>query len=59
LRAFGDPGGGLMRIQGASFAITGPVTNGIVSTRPDGPPPVLRLRQGGPFLMTVENALDD
>jgi len=47
----------ILRIQQASAEIVpGFTTNGLISTRPDGPPPVIRMRQGAPFAARVENA---
>ncbi|MEM9011362.1 MAG: multicopper oxidase family protein [Pseudomonadota bacterium] len=48
-----------IRVQAATFPIRGPETTGLVSTRPDGPPPVLRLKQGEPFTAGVTNGLAD
>lgn len=48
-----------LTIQNASYQITDAVTDTLVSTRPDGPPPVLRLRQGIPFASQVTNTLPD
>lgn len=35
------------------------ITEGLVSTRPDGPPPVLRMRQGQAFTAHVTNNTED
>ena len=47
-----------LRVQPARYPILGRETAGLVSTRPDGPPPVLRLRQGERFDARVINRLD-
>ena len=57
-RAFATNAAELL-IQHAAFPIAGPITEGLVSTRSDGPPPVLRLRQGEPFAAGVVNGLAD
>ncbi|MEP2639767.1 MULTISPECIES: multicopper oxidase family protein [Roseobacteraceae] len=46
-------------IQNAVYKITDAVTRDLISTRPDGPPPVIRLRQGQPFAARVTNTLSD
>lgn len=48
-----------LRSQWARYRITENETTGLVSTRPGGPPPVLRLRQGQRFNARVINGLDD
>ena len=48
-----------LEIQTARFPIMDPPTTGLVSSRPDGPPPVLRLRQGESFTAGVTNRLSD
>lgn len=48
-----------MSVQSAAYPIAGPVTKGMVSTSPDSPPPVIRLRQGVPFAADVTNLLPD
>ncbi|MFC4668831.1 multicopper oxidase family protein [Seohaeicola nanhaiensis] len=49
-----------LRIQSASAELLkGVMTQGMVSTRPDGPPPVIRMKQGRPFTAKVENATPD
>ncbi|MEM9222405.1 MAG: multicopper oxidase family protein [Pseudomonadota bacterium] len=42
-------------VQTASAKILDTVTEGMVSVRPDGPPPVLRTPQHKPFVVDVEN----
>ncbi|MEM1398040.1 MAG: multicopper oxidase family protein, partial [Pseudomonadota bacterium] len=37
----------------------GTSTRGLVSTRPDGPPPVIRLRRNQRFIASVTNTLED
>ncbi|NJM83833.1 MAG: multicopper oxidase family protein [Tabrizicola sp.] len=37
----------------------GQITRGMMSFAKDGPPPILRLKQGQPAEITVENALDE
>ncbi|MDZ7904793.1 MAG: multicopper oxidase family protein [Cypionkella sp.] len=59
LEAYAPTTDNLLRIQPATFPVVGPVSDGLVSTLPDGPPPVLRARQGQLFRATVENTLDD
>lgn len=39
--------------------LPGPVTTGMMSFAPDGPPPTLRLKQGQPSQIMVENALEE
>ncbi len=39
--------------------LPGQITRGMMSFAPDGPPPVLRLKQGQPAEITVENALSE
>ncbi|MEO0655407.1 MAG: multicopper oxidase family protein [Pseudomonadota bacterium] len=47
-------------IQSAQFELLAPhVTEGLVSTRADGPPPVIRMRQNEPFRAVVRNTLPD
>ena len=54
-----EPGVAL-EVQSARFSLVeGTVTDGLVSTRPDGPPPVIRMRRNSPFLTRVTNRLDD
>ncbi|MCW1931569.1 multicopper oxidase family protein [Pararhodobacter zhoushanensis] len=48
-----------LTIQSARFALEANPTEGMVSLSPDAPPPVLRLRQGQPFVADVTNTLDD
>ncbi|MFD2855521.1 multicopper oxidase family protein [Seohaeicola zhoushanensis] len=49
-----------LRIQPArAELLKGFVTDAMVSTLPDAPPPVLRLKQGQPFTARVENATPD
>ena len=48
-----------LRLQPARYRILGGETTGLVSTRPDGPPPVLRLRRRSRFEARVINGLDD
>ena len=61
---FGRAGSGTstgveLRSQWARYRIVDAETTGLVSTRSDGPPPVLRLRQGQRFDARVINGLDD
>lgn len=47
-------------IRSARFSlIEGTTTKGLVSTRPDAPPPVIRMRRNTPYLARVTNRLDD
>lgn len=46
-------------IQNSTYKITDAVTTGLVSTRSDGPPPVIRMKQGVPFAARVTNTLPD
>ena len=46
-------------IQYSAHKITEAVTTDLISTRPDGPPPVIRLKQGVPFVARVTNRLPD
>ena len=48
-----------LRIQTARFKIRDAVTENMVSTAPDAPPPVLRAKQGTRFIANVTNALTD
>lgn len=48
-----------LEIQPARFAVTGAVTEGMVSLSPDAPPPVIRMRQGRPFAADLVNRLED
>ncbi|MEM9708260.1 MAG: multicopper oxidase family protein [Pseudomonadota bacterium] len=51
-----------LSVQSTRFpllGVDGPLTEGIVSTRPDGPPPVIRFGQGQAFRARVNNALSD
>lgn len=48
-----------LTIQNTSYQIADAVTDTLVSTRPDGPPPVLRLKQGVQFESRVTNTLPD
>ena len=47
-------------IRSARFSlIEGITTEGLVSTRPDAPPPVIRMRRNMPYLVRVTNRTDD
>ncbi|MCH2096192.1 MAG: multicopper oxidase family protein [Rhodobacteraceae bacterium] len=47
-------------IRSASFSfIEGTTTEGLVSTHPGAPPPVIRMRKNVPFNVRVTNKLDD
>lgn len=47
-------------IRSARFSlIEGTTTNGLVSTLPDAPPPVIRMPRNTPYLARVTNRLDD
>jgi len=48
-----------LRIQTARFKIRDVVTENMVSTAPDAPPPVMRVKQGTRFIVDVTNALTD
>lgn len=48
-----------IHIQQARYTIADAPTEGLISTRPDGPPPVLRLKQCQPFAARVTNTLPD
>ncbi len=48
-----------LRLQTARYAITKGVTEGMVSLSADGPPPIIRMRQGVPFVANVQNGLKD
>ncbi len=48
-----------LRIQTARFRIRDAVTENMVSTAPDAPPPVLRVKQGDRFVADVINAMAD
>ena len=48
-----------LNIQTAAFDITNQTTEKMVSTSPDSPPPVLRLKQHRPFEAVVHNMLKD
>ncbi|MEM7212446.1 MAG: multicopper oxidase family protein [Pseudomonadota bacterium] len=48
-----------LHIQSARYRIVEGETRGLVSTRSDGPPPVLRLQQGRRFDASVTNGLND
>ena len=48
-----------MVIQQATYKITDAATTDLISTRPDGPPPVIRIKQGQPFTARVTNTLPD
>ncbi|WP_204376997.1 multicopper oxidase domain-containing protein [Methyloceanibacter methanicus] len=48
-----------LRIQSARYRLRDAVTEDMVSVFPDGPPPVLRMRQGVPFSIDVTNLLDE
>ncbi|AUQ64803.1 multicopper oxidase family protein [Phaeobacter inhibens] len=48
-----------LHIQRARYAIADQPTDDLISTRPDGPPPVIRLKQGQPFAARVTNTLPD
>ncbi|MEM6480461.1 MAG: multicopper oxidase family protein [Pseudomonadota bacterium] len=47
-------------VRGASYSlIDGTTTEGLVSTRPDAPPPVLRMQRNEVFVAGVTNRLED
>ena len=47
-------------IRNASYSfLDGKLTEGLVSTLPDAPPPVIRMRRDRPFTARVTNTLDD
>ncbi|MFS4583602.1 multicopper oxidase family protein [Phaeobacter sp. C3_T13_0] len=48
-----------LRIQQARYTIADQPTDGLISTRPDAPPPVVRIAQGQPFAARVTNTLTD
>ena len=49
-----------IEILNASYSIIdGTITRGMVSTRPDAPPPVIRMARNTPYLAGVTNRLDD
>lgn len=47
------------RIQSCQSRILDQTTNGLVSFSPDGPPPVIRLKQGQRFVADITNDLED
>ncbi|MEP5377976.1 MAG: multicopper oxidase domain-containing protein, partial [Hyphomicrobiales bacterium] len=48
-----------LTIQKSAYKITDAITPNLISTRPDGPPPVIRTKQGVPFAARVTNTLPD
>ena len=48
-----------LRTRRTSYAFERPMTEGLVSTADNAPPPVIRMKQGVPFTADVTNGLDD
>ncbi len=49
-----------LKVQPARYGLMpGKITEGMVSTFADAPPPVIRLKQGVPAVLSVENAMEE
>ncbi|MEM8536596.1 MAG: multicopper oxidase family protein, partial [Pseudomonadota bacterium] len=49
----------MLRSRQTEFALNGPMTHNLVSLRDKAPPPVIRLKQGQPAHIRLENGLED